>query len=71
MSSLKNVPFQPPPPGQVSNFNNPESRGPTAVAIMYTFISLMWSLFLMRLYNKVWILRSLWWDDGKSHPLID
>ena len=69
MASLDNYPLQPPPPGEKSNFVNPESRGPVIVAICYTFISLMWLILLSRLYSKAWVICKVGWDDGKP-PLL-
>ena len=70
MSSLEDLPLQPPPPGQISNFIDPSSRGPAIVAVCYVFIALLWPIFLLRLYSKVFVIRKFWWDDGKSILLL-
>ena len=68
MSSPEDYPVGPPPPGQLSNFKDPESRGPAVAAVCYMFISIMWPICFLRLYSKVWILRKPGWDDGKPNP---
>ena len=70
MSSPEDYPVQPPPPGQLSNFKDPESRGPAVATVCYLFISVMWPICFLRLYSKVWILRKPGWDDGKPNPLL-
>ena len=70
MAALDDYPLQPPPPGQVSNFFDPESRGPVLIAICYTFISLMWLILLSRLYSKAWVICKVGWDDGKPHLIL-
>ena len=70
MSSAQDYPLESPPPGKSSNFNDPESRGPAVAAVCYLFLSVMWPIFLSRLYSKIFILRDFGWDDGKpNHPL--
>jgi hypothetical protein len=34
-------------------------------------LSVCTSCLMMRIYTKTVIMRSFWWDDGKSAPLID
>ena len=65
MSSLENLPLEPPPPGQISNFKDPETRGPAVLVVCYILMSLMWPIFLSRLYTKIVILRTFGWEDGK------
>ena len=64
LSAYENFPLQPPPPGQISNFENPESRGPAIVILCSVFIGIMWPIFILRLYSKVWVIRRFGWDDG-------
>ncbi|KAF6239004.1 hypothetical protein HO173_002876 [Letharia columbiana] len=66
MSSIEDYPFLPPPPGQMSNFENPETRAPAIIIICSTCIALMWPIFLLRIYAKVWISHAFGWDDGQS-----
>lgn len=63
MSSAKDAPLAIPPPGQSSNFNDLGSRGPAVVVVCCIFMSLMWPIFLSRIYSKLFILRSFGWDD--------
>ena len=70
MASLDDYPFQPPPPGQKSNFVDPESRGPVIVAVCSTFVSFMWLVLLSRLYSKARVICKVGWDDGKPHVLL-
>ena len=65
VAALENYPLLPPAPGQTSNFNNPESRGPAFVILCSVFIGLMWPILTLRLYSKAWLIRSFGWDDGK------
>ena len=70
MESFENYPLQPPPPGVTSNFSNPENRGPAIVVLCSVFIALMWPIFLLRLYSKLWVIRSFGWDDGKLKAVL-
>lgn len=64
-SFIENIPLGAPPAGQSSNFENPDTRGPAVVVVCSVFIALMWPFLLLRLYSKVWVIRSFGWDDGK------
>lgn len=64
-SFIENIPLGAPPAGQLSNFENPDTRGPAVVVVCSVFIALMWPFLLLRLYSKVWVIRSFGWDDGK------
>ena len=63
--SIEDSPLQPPPPGQISNFVNPESRGLSIITVCYVFVLFMWSILLLRLYSKTWIIRKFGWEDGQ------
>ena len=65
LAALQNYPLQPPPPGHVSNFDNPESRGSAIVALCSVFLGVMWPILLLRLYSKMCVIRKFGWDDGK------
>ena len=65
-AAFENYPLQAPPAGQTSNFIDPETRGPAIVILCSVFIGIMWPIFILRLYSKVWVIRKFWWDDGKS-----
>ena len=69
MSSIQDIPFIPPPPGQTSDFEHPRSRAPAVIVVSSVCLVLMWSVFLTRIYAKVWITRAFGWDDGISAPL--
>ena len=70
IAAFENYPLQPPPPGQTSNFIDPESRGPAIIILCSVFIGIMWPIFILRLYSKVWVIRSFGWDDGKPEVLL-
>lgn len=56
------------PPGIVPNYVNPEFRGKeiTILAIVCSIIS---SIFiLIRVYTRIWIIRSFGKDDGTLSP---
>jgi hypothetical protein len=61
---MDNTPLQLPPTGVNSNFENPETRAPLVIALTVVCLVLMWPTFLMRLYTKLWIMRSFGLDDG-------
>lgn len=63
---LEDIPLLPPPLGQVSNFINPETRAPIVYAISSLCLAIMWPIFLLRLYSKVWIAKAFGFDDGQS-----
>ena len=68
--AYENYPLQPPPPGQISNFENPESRGPAIVILCSVFIGIMWPILILRLYSKVWLIRRFGWDDGEPDTFL-
>ena len=61
-----NAAVEPPPPGVTSNFDNPESRAYETVIVFTIYLTIMMSIFLLRIYSKVFVTRSLGWDDCKS-----
>lgn len=70
-SKIEDTPFLPPPSGQVSNFENPESRDPAIITVCSIFLALIWPMFLLRIYSKAWVTRTFGWDDGKgSQPQV-
>ncbi|KAI1455299.1 hypothetical protein F4805DRAFT_459863 [Annulohypoxylon moriforme] len=60
---ISQLPMARPPPGVKSNFVNPPSWAPPARAIVYTTWALMLVFFLLRLYTRARITRSLGADD--------
>ncbi len=65
-SSAPGLSAMPPPPGQPPNFENREFRGLVLIILCSVCLALMWPGFLLRIYTKVWVTRSFWWDDGRS-----
>ena len=63
---LDPVPLEPPEPPQVSNVADPPTIAGTIVAISTICLTLMITLAVLRMYSKVWILRSFGWEDGDS-----
>ena len=63
--AAENYPLGLPPPGQISNFTNPDTRGPAIVILCSVFIGIMWPIFILRLYTKALVIRRFGWDDGK------
>ena len=63
---LTKIPLAPPRPPHVSNFDDPQTLAPVTVAVSAMALTLMLPIAFMRFYVKSWIVRSLWWDDGKS-----
>ena len=66
LAAFENYPLQAPPAGQTSNFIDPVTRGPAVIILCSIFIAIMWPIFLLRIYSKVWLIRKFWWDDGKN-----
>ena len=60
---LSSIPYDSPPPGQVSNFINPETLTGTAVAISTVTLTLALTLLLVRLYSTIIVNRSVGSDD--------
>ncbi|MCJ1266643.1 hypothetical protein MMC22_006528 [Lobaria immixta] len=58
-----NAAVEPPPPGVTSNFDNPESRAYETVIVFTIYLTIMMSIFLLRIYSKIFVTRSLGWDD--------
>ena len=62
---LDHTPLTPPKAPQVSNFVNPETLAPVIVAVSTVCLTLMLPIAALRFYVKAWVVRSIWWDDGK------
>ena len=65
------VPWIPPPPSETSNLVNPESRAEAYIIICSIFTILMFVFVALRLYVRICILQSLWWDDGESGCFVN
>ncbi|KAI2615507.1 hypothetical protein GGR54DRAFT_292718 [Hypoxylon sp. NC1633] len=60
---LDTTPVRPPPPGQTSNFTNPESRSYQLIIIIAVFTALIAILVSLRIYARLRITRSFGADD--------
>ena len=63
-------PLQLPPRGQIFEFDNRDTRGPAIVILCSIFLAIMWLVFILRLYSKVWVIRRFGWDDGKRRIFL-
>lgn len=66
LAALGNYPLGPPPLGQTSNFDDPESRGPLTIVLSSVFIAILWPVLTLRLYSSAWVTRKFGWDDGRA-----
>lgn len=57
------LPALPPPPGQSSNFADPDSQGHVYTGVATAIIAVMIVLVTTRQYTKYFIIRELGWDD--------
>ena len=69
MSGLSRTPALPPPDGLHSNFIDPPSRADLYIVVVSIAISLMLLCVCLRLYAKIWLIRSPDWDDGRYNLL--
>lgn len=65
--AFKYVPLASPPPGDVQNLENPQSRSYQVYIISAVFVALSISFMTFRLYAKAAIQRSRTWDDCWFH----
>ncbi|KAH9862708.1 hypothetical protein J1614_010801 [Plenodomus biglobosus] len=63
---LATLPAASPPPGVVSNFDNPPSRANLLLGLTSAFFALAVISYSIRMYTKIRILRKVTWDDCKS-----
>ncbi|OCL02128.1 hypothetical protein AOQ84DRAFT_305275 [Glonium stellatum] len=63
---LVNVPALQPPPGQVSNFDNPPSRAYQARLVIYILLPLMIIHALLRVYTRLRTTRAIGVDDAQT-----
>lgn len=71
MSDLSHTPAFPPPPGRVANFENPESIAHQVTEISIPCSCVATFFVLLRLYGRLFIVRSPGLDDGKYSILLD
>lgn len=57
------IPLMPPPPGVVSNFDNPDSTGPTAIITLSIFLAIATFAVGLRVYTRFFIVKRRGWDD--------
>ena len=62
----RDIPLLDPPSGVKSNFKDPESWAYESIATTAVCFSLMLPFFVLRIYARAFITRSLGWDDCKS-----
>lgn len=60
------APALPPPLGVQSNFETPESQSYVTVIPCAVIVGIMIILVFIRMYTKVYILKSVGWDDCMS-----
>lgn len=64
--ALSHIPAGVPPPGVISNFENPQSEAKLIIIISTICLCFMIPIARIRVYSRIWITRSFGWDDGKS-----
>ena len=64
-SSLADEPSTPPPPGTSVNFGTTDTRAPMAIAVMSSFMGVMFVFVGIRIYVKSMIDKRAKWDDCK------
>lgn len=64
------MPALSPPPGVESNFENPQSRSSLTVIPSAAIVGITIILVFTRMYTKVYILKSVGWDDCTSGVLL-
>lgn len=61
-----NYPAMAPPPGLVSNFDNPKTLSTSLITINAIFLPLMLIAVIIRLYSRGHLLHALGWDDCEA-----
>ena len=61
--SLKDIPKMPPPPGQTSNFVNPDNQAELTLIMSSIFIGLVLTFGGIRVYSRAYLARSFTKDD--------
>lgn len=60
---LKTIPVKKPPPGTLSNFENPESNGHYVTIIASIFLVIESVFFIAKIYARGFLVRKWLWDD--------
>lgn len=66
---LDQIPAGRPPPGQVSHLHHAVGRSHMITTCDIICIIIVCTVVAMRMYTRVRLLKSLWWDDCKSSVL--
>jgi hypothetical protein len=67
---LTEIPAGRPPPGQVSHLHSAIGRTHMITTCDIICIIIVCPVVAMRMYTRVRLLKSLWWDDCESAPAI-
>ena len=59
-----------PPPGVTPNFADPQTRTNIFIVVYAVFTSLVVLFVSLRLYAKMWIIRSIGWDDCECASIL-
>jgi hypothetical protein len=60
---LSKIPAGQPPPGEVSNLENPTTRGHMITTCNIICLVIVCTVVAMRMWTRIRIVKSLWWDD--------
>lgn len=67
---LTEIPAGRPPPGQVSHLHHAIGRAHMITTCDIICVIIVCTVVAMRMYTRVRLLKSLWWDDCESAPAI-
>ena len=56
------------PSGVITNITNPQSLVPATAIVVAISMAIMTLFVLLRLYCRVWVVKSIAGDDGESFP---
>lgn len=68
---LSKIPALKPPPGVTPNFENPENFFGTIIGTIVVCLTLTTFLAWTRIYTRLFITKSISWDDCQLFPQID
>lgn len=60
---LSDVPVEPAPPGQTSDFNDPQGRIPMGYGVVSLAFGLMLFFVSLRIYTRALVTKSFSWED--------
>ena len=61
---ISRIPAMPPPPGEIPDFVNPESRAYGTVIALATITAVMLVFVLLRIYSKLFVVKNFGLDDS-------